>query len=122
MSSPNERNTELDNFIETYIDDLYSNTNSSEYRKPCQPKVLSQSKSFCISRETDKIFDNYKNRRNAIEYKRYGQFISIGYDDDPSNKEIIDVFDLYNILKISKFHRNKQRNSFIEKIKNFFKT
>lgn len=123
MYQIDEQIKDLDDYIKNYIDDIYSSTssNGNSYIEQKEPPVLQKSKSFCIQRENDRVYDNYKGRRNAIEYKRYGQFISLSNDAEPADKRIIDIFDLYNLLKFKDFKIKKQRKSFLDKVKSLFK-
>ena len=79
----------------------------------CTPVV--NNNSLVIHHEKDRIYDYNHDRSYALNYKRYGQMLSISSDDSPESKQIIDIFDLYKILK--KNNTEKKKMNFFEKIK-----
>lgn len=77
-------------------------------------------KSLVISKESDRLYDFYNDRKSAIHYKRYGQFLSLASDADPEDKYIIDIFDLYKKVKNTK-NKQKQKLPFLKRLGSFFR-
>lgn len=75
--------------------------------------------SLVISKDNDRIYDYYNNRKAAIHYKRYGQFLSLSNDASPDEKYIIDMFDLYQKLHTARNCKPKKK-SFFKSLKNIF--
>ena len=127
----------FDNYINEHLSDVCSSNDDIYSCPPGQIQPYSNSNlkrkqnfvrtnytdvnsgnSLVIHHEKDRIYDYNQNRNYALNYKRYGQMISISYDDNPESKQIIDIFDLYKILK--KNNTEKKKMSFFEKLKLIF--
>jgi hypothetical protein len=79
---------------------------------------LKRGNSFLIQRDIDTIYDYENIKPYNIKYKKYGQFISIENTSEPDEKQIIDIFELYELLKKRK---KENKKTFSQKISNFFK-
>jgi len=128
----------FDNYINEHLSDVCS-SNDDIYSCPpgeIKPYTLKRKQNFLrtnytnvnnngnngnslvIHHEKDRIYDYNQSRNYALDYKRYGQMISISSDDSPESKQIIDIFDLYKILK--KNNKEKNKMSFFKKLRYLF--
>lgn len=99
--------------------DLYKKKN--DHRKFISYKYDEEPmKSLVISKESDRLYDFYNDRKSAIHYKRYGQFLSLSSDANPEDKYIIDIFDLYKKINNIK-KKQKQKLPFLKRLGSFFR-
>jgi hypothetical protein len=110
--SSKSNNTEnIDTYIKDFVDDLYSDIVKERKERP---------KTFTINKDSDKLHDNFRERIIVLEYKRYGQFISLAYEHSPDVKYVIDLFELYDILKERAYLETTKNLSLSEKVKKSF--
>ena len=105
--------SDIDSYMETYSKDNIFYMDSPNTVKSYEKKT-----NFDVSKENDRIYDAHKGRQTTIEYKRYGQFISLADDVEPEKKQIVDLFDLYTALNLQK--TNNKKVSFFKKLKMLF--